>query len=72
VIVVTHLPQVAAFAQRHFVVEKEESNSRVAARVAEVTGDARTREIARMLSGLSDSVSGAAHADELLALAANR
>jgi DNA repair protein RecN (Recombination protein N) len=40
--------------------------------VAEVTGDARTREIARMLSGLSDSVSGAAHADELLALAANR
>ena len=71
VIVVTHLPQVAAFAHKHLVVEKDQSSSHVAARVTEVSGDARTREIARMLSGLADSESGAAHADELLALAGN-
>lgn len=69
VIVVTHLPQVAAFAQRHFVVRKEQSTESVSTVITEVTGEDRTREITRMLSGLPDSTSGALHAQELLALA---
>jgi DNA repair protein RecN (Recombination protein N) len=69
VIVVTHLPQVAAFAQKHFVVNKNEGISATTTAVTEVTGEARTREITRMLSGLPNSASGAIHAEELLALA---
>lgn len=69
VIVVTHLPQVAAFAQTHFVVQKSTSSGEVNTTVTEVKGDDRTREITRMLSGLPDSTSGAAHAEELLAMA---
>lgn len=69
VIVVTHLPQVAAFAQTHFVVQKSEVSGEVSTTVTEVRGEERTREITRMLSGLPDSTSGAAHAEELLAMA---
>jgi DNA repair protein RecN (Recombination protein N) len=69
VIVVTHLPQVAAFAQTHFVVQKSEVSGEVSTTVTEVKGEERTREITRMLSGLPDSTSGAAHAEELLAMA---
>jgi DNA repair protein RecN (Recombination protein N) len=69
VIVVTHLPQVAAFAEKHFVVNKNEGISGTTTAVTEVTGEARTREITRMLSGLPNSASGAVHAEELLALA---
>ncbi len=70
VIVVTHLPQVAAFADRHVVVAKETGGRVTAASVAEVDGPERVRELVRMLSGLEDSSSGAEHAEELLALAA--
>lgn len=69
VIVVTHLPQVAAFAQRHFVVRKEQGPESVSTFVTQVSAEDRTREITRMLSGLPDSTSGAVHAQELLALA---
>lgn len=69
VIVVTHLPQVAAFAERHIVVTKEQGPDTVSTSVTEVIGEERTREITRMLSGLPDSSSGAIHAQELLALA---
>ena len=69
VIVVTHLPQVAAFAQRHFVVSKEQGANSVSTHVTQVSAEERTREITRMLSGLPDSTSGAVHAQELLALA---
>jgi len=48
---VTHLPQIAAFADHHYRVEKGESNGRTVAVVEELEGDARTREIGRMLSG---------------------
>jgi DNA repair protein RecN (Recombination protein N) len=65
VLVVTHLAQVAAFADHHLVVEKAESAGRAVTRVSEVSGDARVAEIARMLSG-SDSATGLAHARELL------
>lgn len=70
VIVVTHLPQVAAFANRHLVVEKNTDGSVTSATVRETEGEDRVRELVRMLSGLEESTTGAAHARELLALAA--
>lgn len=70
VIVVTHLPQVAAFGDRHLVVAKDSDGVVTRASVTEVRGDARVRELVRMLSGLEDSEAGARHAEELLALAA--
>ena len=70
VIVVTHLPQVAAFADRHLVVEKSSDGVITASSVKDVTGPQRAAELARMLSGLDESDSGLAHAEELLAMAA--
>ncbi len=70
VVVVTHLPQVAAFADRHLVVRKSDDGSVTSAGVGEVVGDDRVRELTRMLAGLEGSDSGAAHARELLELAA--
>ncbi len=70
VIVVTHLPQVAAFAQTQLLVTKGSAGLVTAASVTEVTGDDRRREIARMLAGQDDSAHALAHADELLALGA--
>ncbi|HVQ18057.1 MAG TPA: DNA repair protein RecN, partial [Actinomycetes bacterium] len=70
VIVVTHLPQVAAFADRHLVVTKNESGSVTSSDVAVLDDTARTKELARMLAGLEDSSLGQAHADELLQMAA--
>jgi len=72
VIVVTHLPQVAAFADRHLVVEKKAATNSVETTVALVNGDARVREITRTLSGLPDSEHGGAHAIELLELGAKK
>ncbi len=65
VLVVTHLPQVAAFADGHFVVERVGSS----ARVRRVEGEARLRELSRMLAGLPESAQGQLHAQELLAAA---
>jgi DNA repair protein RecN (Recombination protein N) len=70
VIVVTHLPQVAAFADHHVVVTKDGSGHVTESSVVVVDGPERVRELVRMLSGLEDSESGAEHAAELLALAA--
>ncbi len=70
VIVVTHLPQVAAFADRHLVVEKSTDGVITASSVKDVRGPDRAAELARMLSGLEESDSGLAHAQELLAMAA--
>lgn len=70
VIVVTHLPQVAAFADRHLVVEKSSNGAITASSVKDVRGPDRATELARMLSGLDESDSGLAHAQELLAMAA--
>jgi len=68
VLVVTHLPQIAAFADTHFVVERAEDS----AQVRRVEGDERLTELSRMLSGIEDSVQGKGHASELLALAGSR
>ena len=64
VLCVTHLPQVAAFATNHLVVDR----SGASASVRPVIGDERVAEIARMLSGLPESERGQEHAAELLAL----
>ena len=69
VIVVTHLPQVAAFADQHVVIAKSADGLVTASSVTAVTGAARTTELVRMLSGLTNSQAGAAHAEELLELA---
>jgi DNA repair protein RecN (Recombination protein N) len=65
VLCVTHLPQVAAFADTHYVVDRHGT----AAAVRLVDGDERLREISRMLAGLAGSEKGRDHAAELLAAA---
>ncbi len=69
VIVVTHLAQVAAFATNHLRVTKDNDGYVSASSVEQLHGDDRVAEMARLLSGLSDSESGLAHARELLQLA---
>ena len=66
VLVVTHLPQVAAFGDHHLVVDKNDDGSNVVSTVTEVEGDDRVRELARMLAGQPESASGNEHAAELL------
>ncbi|HVA59144.1 MAG TPA: DNA repair protein RecN [Mycobacteriales bacterium] len=70
VLVVTHLPQVAAFADRHYLVEKNDDGLVTESGVRQVDGPDRIRELSRMLAGLADSELGRGHAEELLATAA--
>jgi DNA repair protein RecN (Recombination protein N) len=70
VIVVTHLPQVAAYADTHLVVEKADDGSVTRSGVTRLDRPGRVRELSRMLAGLEDSEFGRAHAEELLAAAA--
>jgi DNA repair protein RecN (Recombination protein N) len=70
VIVVTHLPQVAAFADTHLVVEKASDGTVVRSGITRLDDGGRVRELSRMLAGLEDSEFGRAHAGELLAAAA--
>lgn len=69
VIVVTHLPQVAAFADKHLVVSRSADGSVSTSEVAAVTGEERVTELARMLAGLADSQAGTSLAQELLDVA---
>jgi DNA repair protein RecN (Recombination protein N) len=62
---VTHLPQVAAFADSHFVVERSDNR----ATVREIDGDQRIAELSRMLAGLPESSRGREAAAELVAIA---
>ena len=66
VIVVTHLPQVAAWGDQHYVVEKSIDGTVISSGVKSVQGEERISEIARMLAGLQDSTSAKEHAAELL------
>ena len=68
VIVVTHLPQVAAWADSHFVVTKNNDGLVSQSDVRMVAGEDRIEEIARMLAGLENSSSAREHATELLSL----
>ncbi len=66
VIVVTHLPQVAAFADKHFTIFKSTRSERAISDVQEVSGESRLTELSRMLSGLPESERAREHAQELL------
>jgi DNA repair protein RecN (Recombination protein N) len=72
VLVVTHLPQVAAFADTHYRVTKSARGERATASVARVEDDERIAELSRMLAGLPSSERARGHARELLELAAAR
>ncbi|MEV8536810.1 DNA repair protein RecN [Streptomyces sp. NPDC051211] len=69
VVVVTHLPQVAAFADRQLLVEKTNDGSVTRSGVTVLEGEDRIRELSRMLAGQEDSETARAHAEELLAAA---
>lgn len=69
VVVVTHLPQVAAFADRQLLVEKTNDGSVTRSGVTVLEGEDRVRELSRMLAGQEDSETARAHAEELLATA---
>ena len=70
VLVVTHLPQVAAYADRHVVVHKSQDGSVTTSGLVTLDDEGRERELSRMLAGLEDSDSARAHARELLDAAA--
>jgi DNA repair protein RecN (Recombination protein N) len=72
VLCVTHLAQVASFADHHYSVEKREVKGRTLAEIEELTGDARTREIGRMLSGQKVTAEALKHAEQLIRLGAAR
>jgi DNA repair protein RecN (Recombination protein N) len=69
VLVVTHLPQVAAYADRHVVVEKASDGRVTTSGLTLLGADERERELARMFAGLEESDTALAHARELLAAA---
>ena len=66
VLVVTHLPQVAAFADRHVVVAKSSDGTVTSAGLTLLDDTARERELSRMMAGMTDSDNALAHARELL------
>jgi DNA repair protein RecN (Recombination protein N) len=72
VLCVTHLAQVAGFADHHYSVEKREVKGRTVAEIEELTGDERTREIGRMLSGQKVTPEALKHAEQLIRLGAAR
>ena len=70
VVVVTHLPQVAAFADRHLVVQKSSDGLVTRSGVTGLDDEGRVHELSRMLAGLEGSELAKAHAEELLSAAA--
>lgn len=66
VLCVTHLAQIACFADHHYVVEKREQKGRTVVAVAELDAEARTREIGRMLSGQRLTSEALKHAERLI------
>jgi DNA repair protein RecN (Recombination protein N) len=70
VLCVTHLPQIAAFATQHFVVEKREERGRIRTSVRSLDPAERVEEVARMLSGAKRSETSLRHAEQMLAEAA--
>jgi DNA repair protein RecN (Recombination protein N) len=66
VLCVTHLPQIATFGDHHYVIEKNESAGRTRTTIREVTGEDRTEEVARMLSGAKLTETSRKHAEQLI------
>ena len=66
VLCVTHLPQIATFADHHYVIEKKESAGRTRTSIRPVTGNERTEEVARMLSGAKLTETSRKHAEQMI------
>src|ERR1700685_4360098 len=66
VLCVTHLPQIATFADHHYVIEKKESAGRTRTSIRLVTGNERTEEVARMLSGAKLTETSRKHAEQMI------
>ncbi len=66
VLCVTHLPQIATFADHHYLIEKRTSSGRTKTTVRQVTGEERTEEVARMLSGAKLTDTSRKHAEQML------
>jgi DNA repair protein RecN (Recombination protein N) len=66
VLCVTHLPQIATFADHHYLIEKREAAGRAKTTVREIVGDERTEEIARMLSGAKLTETSRKHAEQMI------
>jgi DNA repair protein RecN (Recombination protein N) len=66
VLCVTHLPQIATFADQHYVIEKRASSGRTKTTVRLITGDERTEEVARMLSGAKLTDTSRKHAEQMI------
>jgi DNA repair protein RecN (Recombination protein N) len=66
VLCVTHLPQIATFADHHYVIEKKESGGRARTSIRAVTGEERTEEVARMLSGAKLTETSRKHAEQMI------
>jgi DNA repair protein RecN (Recombination protein N) len=66
VLCVTHLPQIATFADHHYVIEKREAGGRAKTTVREISGEERTEEVARMLSGAKLTETSRKHAEQMI------
>jgi len=66
VLCVTHLPQIATFADHHYVIEKKQAAGRTQTTVRRITGEERTEEVARMLSGAKLTETSRKHAEQML------
>ena len=66
VLCVTHLPQIATFADHHYVIEKKERNGRTRTTIRLVTAEERTEEVARMLSGAKLTETSRKHAEQMI------
>ena len=66
VLCVTHLPQIATFADHHYLIEKREAGGRAKTTVRPITGEQRTEEVARMLSGAKLTETSRRHAEQMI------
>jgi DNA repair protein RecN (Recombination protein N) len=66
VLCVTHLPQIATFADHHYLIEKREAAGRAKTTVRQISGDERTEEVARMLSGAKLTETSRKHAEQMI------
>jgi DNA repair protein RecN (Recombination protein N) len=66
VLCVTHLPQIATFGDHHYVIEKKETGGRARTIIRVVTGEERTEEVARMLSGAKLTETSRKHAEQMI------
>jgi DNA repair protein RecN (Recombination protein N) len=66
VLCVTHLPQIATFGDHHYVIEKKESGGRTRTSIRAVSGEERTEEVARMLSGATLTEASRQHAEQMI------